>query len=150
MVTLLECAASLGVAACCAQRCINTFKQIEVTILAAAWWLQIDGQLEFGRPHDRQIGRIGALENATDVDADQTMRIRKTAPVAHQPAGHDKLSKGKTSGNRMADRECGKLLAPINEEYIGANHERTCPQLGQACEGGVEVAFGARMQNMEL
>ena len=41
----------------------------------------------------------------------------------------------------MADRECGKLLAPINEEYIGANHERTCPQLGQACEGGVEVAL---------
>jgi hypothetical protein len=50
----------------------------------------------------------------------------------------------------MTDRECGELFAAINVDCIGANHERTDAQLGQGCEDGVEVAFGARMQDMEL
>ena len=50
----------------------------------------------------------------------------------------------------MADRQCGELFAPAIEECIGADHERACPQLDQGCEGRVEVAFGARMQDMEL
>jgi hypothetical protein len=32
--------------------------------------LEIDHQFEFGRLHDRQVSRFGALENPADVDAD--------------------------------------------------------------------------------
>ena len=33
---------------------------------------------------------------------------------------------------------------------IGADHERAGPQLDQGCEGRIDVAFGAGMQDMEL
>jgi len=35
---------------------------------------------------DRQVGRLGALEDAAGVNADLTMRIRNVASVTHQPA----------------------------------------------------------------
>ena len=47
-------------------------------------------------------------------------------------------------------RQCGELFAPAVEEWIAADHEPACPQLGQGCEDGIEVALGARMQDMEL
>ena len=50
----------------------------------------------------------------------------------------------------MAERQCGELFAPASEECIGADHERACSQLDQGCEDRIEVAFGARMQDMEL
>jgi hypothetical protein len=39
--------------------------------------LEIDHQFEFGRLLDRQIGRLGAVENFSDVDADLVMDRRK-------------------------------------------------------------------------
>ena len=50
----------------------------------------------------------------------------------------------------MADGQRGKLLAPASEKWIGADHERACPQLGQGRKDRIEIAFGARMQDMEL
>ena len=50
----------------------------------------------------------------------------------------------------MAGRQCDELFAPASEECIGADHERAGSQLDQGCEDRVEVAFGARMQDMEL
>ena len=50
----------------------------------------------------------------------------------------------------MAERQCGELFAPAGEECIGADHERACSQLDQGCKDRIEVAFGARMQDMEL
>jgi Phage integrase family len=70
--------------------------------------------------------------------------------VAHEPASDDKFAKMKTGGNPMTESERGELFAPTDEEYIGADHERTGLYLGQGGEGGVEVAFGARVQHMDL
>jgi hypothetical protein len=38
--------------------------------------LVVDHQLELGRLHDRQVSRLGALEDATGIDADLTIRVR--------------------------------------------------------------------------
>ena len=35
----------------------------------------------------RQVRRLLALEDAADIDADLTIRIRNVGTVAHQPAG---------------------------------------------------------------
>jgi hypothetical protein len=48
--------------------------------------LEIDHQLEFCRLLDRQIGRLGAVENFSDVDADPTMDRRKVGAIADQTA----------------------------------------------------------------
>ncbi len=50
----------------------------------------------------------------------------------------------------MADRQCGELFAAAVEQCIGADHERTGPQLNQGGERRIDFAFAARMQDMEL
>jgi hypothetical protein len=49
--------------------------------------LEIDHQLERGRLHDRQIGRLGAFEDLAGVKADLTKRGQKAGSVADQAAG---------------------------------------------------------------
>ena len=73
-----------------------------------------------------------------------------TAAVAHQAAGRGELAILVDRGHRVAERQCGELLAPADEECIGADHEPAGPQLGQGCKDRIEVAFGAGMQDMEL
>ena len=50
----------------------------------------------------------------------------------------------------MARRQCGELFASGYEEWVGADHERAGSQLDQGCEGRIEIAFVAGMQDMEL
>ena len=47
----------------------------------------------------------------------------------------------------MADRQCGELFASAVKEWIGADHKRV---RARGCEHRVKVAFGARMQDLEL
>ena len=42
--------------------------------------LEVDDQLELGRLHDRQVGRLLALENAAGVDAGLTIEARSGCP----------------------------------------------------------------------
>ena len=50
----------------------------------------------------------------------------------------------------MARRQRHELLAPAVEERIGADEERAGLQLDEGGEGGVDLAFGAGLQDMEL
>ena len=45
-----------------------------------------------GRPLDGQIGRLGALENAAQMDADLTCHLVETRAVADQPAGDHEIA----------------------------------------------------------
>ena len=89
---------------------------------------------------DRQVGRLGALENPAGVDADLAIGIRQAGPVAHQAAGRgefaqlvDRWQSHGAPPARRADRAGG-------EERIGADEKRAGSLLGQGCEGGVDVA----------
>ena len=50
----------------------------------------------------------------------------------------------------MARRQRDELFAPAVEEWIGADDERAGPLLRQGREGGVDLAFGAGVQDMKL
>src|SRR5713226_7517729 len=54
--------------------------------------LEVDDQLDLRGLLDRQVGRLFALENPADVDTGQTVRIRKTASVAHQASGRGEFA----------------------------------------------------------
>ena len=71
--------------------------------------LGVDDQLELARLHDRQVRRLGALEDAAGIDADLTPRIRKVGSVAHQPAGFGKFTHRICRGDRMARRQDGPI-----------------------------------------
>ena len=53
-------------------------------------------------------------------------------------------------GSWRAARGRGELaLDPASEGWVGADHERACSQLVQGCNDRLEVAFVARVQDME-
>ena len=56
--------------------------------------LRLMHELEFGGLHDRQVGRLLALENPPGVDAGLAIGIGNAGSVAHQAAGHDGLALG--------------------------------------------------------
>src|SRR5205085_2971878 len=78
--------------------------------------LEIDDQIEFDRPQHRQVGRLLALQDATDVDADLAERVRKARAVARESAGRCIKALGRDRGDRMAQRQRGDLLAPADEQ----------------------------------
>ena len=80
---------------------------------------EVDDQLEFGRLHDRQVGGLGAFENAAGIDADLTVGIGNAGSIAHQAAGC-----GDTRGQDRSQESRGapparRVDAPVGEERIG-------------------------------
>src|SRR5262245_58980574 len=67
--------------------------------------LDVDEQLELGRLHNRQVGRLGTLEDAAEIRADLPECIRKIWPVAHQSTDLGKLALRVDCGNCMVGRE---------------------------------------------
>ena len=55
--------------------------------------LEIDDELEPGRLHDRQVGRLFTFEDAAGIGADLTKDVRKVGAVAHQPADFGKFAR---------------------------------------------------------
>ena len=112
--------------------------------------LEVDDQLELGRLLDRQIGRLGALEDLSGVNADLAIGSREARSIADQAAGRGEFAPLIDRRNGMACRQRHELLAPAVEERIGADDERAGMQLDEGREGGVDLAFGAGLQDMEL
>src|SRR5215471_10379094 len=51
--------------------------------------LPVDEQLEFGRLHDWEVGRLGSLQDFARVDADLAKHVHNICSVAHQAARFD-------------------------------------------------------------
>ena len=57
----------------------------ETSRLSGPCRLQVDDELEFGRLHDRQVGRLCAFEDLTGVTPNVTIHLQIIGPIAHQP-----------------------------------------------------------------
>src|ERR1700732_2720391 len=67
--------------------------------------LEIDHQLEGGRLLHRQIGRLGAVEDLSGVNADLAIYADEARPIADQPAGRGELAPFIDRGNLIARRQ---------------------------------------------
>ena len=112
--------------------------------------LEVDHQLELGRLHDRQVGRLLAFEDAAGIDAELTTLIRIVGSVAHQPAGLGKVTHCICRGNRMMRRQGGKLHPPAGEKGVGADEECVGPVAHKSCEGSIDLAAGASLEDLNL
>src|SRR5262245_16162566 len=81
--------------------------------------LEIDDQLDFRRLLDRQVRRLVALENSPNVSADQTVKFRFAAAIAHQAARGGELAKSVDRGQRMANGQRSELFAVILKRLSG-------------------------------
>ena len=50
----------------------------------------------------------------------------------------------------MACRQRGKLDAPADEEWVGADEERVGPLAPKRCEGCIDLAAGAGVEDPDL
>src|SRR5712692_5574551 len=78
--------------------------------------LQVDHEFELGRPHERQLGDLGALEQAAGINAYLVITFGKVGPVAHETASFGKLTKFVDGRNCMTRCERDKLLPPAIEK----------------------------------
>ena len=108
---------------------------------------EIDEQLELGRLVDRQVARVVALQNASDVDAVATIRIRQVVAVAHQAARRDVLAARIDRRDCVARREGDDLIAPVEVERIGRDDERRGPLLHEGGEGRVDFVRRSGIDN---
>ena len=111
---------------------------------------KIDDQLELGRLHNRQVGRVGTLENAADVDAELPIPLGRARSVAHQAARFCKRSITVDGGNCMARRQGGKLEPPDIEQRVGTDHERIDSIANERREGSLDLAAVARPNDIDL
>ena len=119
------------------------------------WWhldaelsrrLQVDGELEFGRLQHRQVGWLGALEDAAGIGADLVKHLGDVGPVAHQSAGRDKITVRKSCWDSFTHRQSGKLRAAAVEECIAADEE----SIGAlACKGAKDRIYLADRRGVE-
>jgi hypothetical protein len=77
--------------------------------------LEIDDELELARLHDRQVRRLGALEDAASIGADLTKRFRNVRSVAHQSTGFGKVTIRICCGDSVVRRHVGQLDTPVVE-----------------------------------
>ena len=56
------------------------------------------------------------------------------------PPSRDANARNKDCGQRITECQCGKLLALIDEEPVGANDECACSNFGQGCKSLIKVA----------
>src|SRR5262249_20391811 len=90
--------------------------------------LEVDHQFEPSRLHDRQVGRLRALENLTGHEAGLTMGVGPVYSVAHQAPGLRQIREIGNSRHSVAGCQHGKLLEPAAEENSTKNHECACLQ----------------------
>jgi hypothetical protein len=54
--------------------------------------VEVHDQFEFGRLHDRQVGRLLAFEDAANIDAGLAIPVCNVRPIAHQSADLGKFT----------------------------------------------------------
>src|SRR5204863_4648478 len=100
--------------------------------------LEVDDQLELSRLHNRQIDWLLALENTTGVNTDLTILIGIAAAVADEPASLGELAEFIDRWHPISCRQRYDLIAPADEERIGADDECAGALLDQRCEGRIQ------------
>src|SRR5947207_15200999 len=85
--------------------------------------LEIDHQFELCWLNDRQVGGLGAFENAAGINADLTISIGDARAVTHQAASLREVRKRVDAGYPVAYGQGRDLVASVDEEPIGTDHD---------------------------
>src|SRR5262249_23930491 len=80
--------------------------------------LEIDDQLECRRLLDRQIGRLGALEDLSDINADLEIDSHVARSIADQAAGRGEFAPIIDRRNGMTRCQRHELVTPAEEEQL--------------------------------
>src|SRR6516162_58348 len=112
--------------------------------------LQVNKQLELGRPQHRQVLGLYTLENAASVTADLAVRFRQVCSITDQTAVNCVIALPVNGRDGMACRQRDKLCTPeVIEILIGHDDERARPMLGERNESRVDLACGSGAHDID-
>ena len=80
--------------------------------------LEIDDKFEFGRLHDRQIGRLFASEDFAGINTALMDSLDKACAVAQQTTSPSELTREIHGRHSMLGRQRYNLIAAIDEKWI--------------------------------
>jgi hypothetical protein len=110
----------------------------------------VDDQLELARLYDRQVRRLGVLEDAAGIDANLTKRFRNVDSVAHQPTDFDSFTQRVGRRDLVERRQVDQLDTPAGEKCVIANEQGVRPLAHESCEGRFDLRTGAGFENLDL
>jgi hypothetical protein len=84
--------------------------------------LQVDRELELGWLLDRQVARLGALQDLVDVAGGAPIHLHGVGAVRHQPAGLDDQAGVVARGDAVAGRQAREFRAHGSEQRAGLKH----------------------------
>jgi hypothetical protein len=108
--------------------------------------VEVDDQLECRRLLHRKVGRLGALQDLSGVNALLVIDRRIARAIAEQAAGDGEVARQGNRWNGMARCQRRDLWPEANaakDESIGLH-------LDEGRESGVDLAFRAGLQNTEV
>src|SRR3954452_24152520 len=82
---------------------------------------KVDNEFELGRLPNREIGRFGALENATNVGAAMLDGAAQAIAIAHQAASVGKTAPRVNRGDCVTGGQVDKLIALNVEQHVGGD-----------------------------
>src|SRR5215472_10260754 len=110
---------------------------------------QVDHKLEPGGQYDRQIARLGAVEDAPDISPDLPVYLDDVDAVADEPAGHGIFAKLVHRRYAVSGRQ-GSDPAAMRIEERGARDSERPDALGcdgVKCRVDLVLAVGAQDMN---
>src|SRR5271169_7205507 len=112
--------------------------------------LEIDDQLEFDSLHHCKIGRLNALEDATDIYAALAISVGETGAITHQAASRRVYAQNVNRGHHMAGRQRYELITVSLEKRIAGDGKCTDTLFDKRAECGLEVVLGLRYYDKQF
>ena len=108
---------------------------------------EIDHQLELGRLLDRQLGRLGAPEDAVDISRRTPVQVSDVNPVGHQPARQSEWSQRVHRGQPMAGRQADNELAM---KYVKGSGRNASPPTGSRASPAIAASISLALRTGAL
>ena len=101
--------------------------------------LGVDDQPELGRPHDRQVRGLRALQDAPSVDADLTIGVGQARALGDQPANLHELAQRIDRRDLVVGRQMHQLHASGGEGRTGSDEQGVGPFVRKGGESRIDL-----------
>src|SRR5262249_16608983 len=93
---------------------------------------------------------LGPLQDAAGIDTELAKRIHDVGSITHQPANFDKVARRIDRREPVERRQLDHLDTPGIQESVGPDEQGIGPIAPDILEGGIDLAAGASVENLDL
>src|SRR5262245_25635401 len=97
-----------------------------------------------------QVGRFITFENATSIEADQSVRSPNVWSITHESTCFGVLAEWKNRRNSVPHRQSGELSPPIDKQGVGNNGESVGTVFDKVRKGAVDFSIRAGNKHLRL